>query len=50
MASEKNNYSIVHIEIARLIVRTFDESDFEQFQELLDMPEYRGWQMQKPRA
>jgi hypothetical protein len=40
----------VYIETERLIVRTFCESDFEQFNKLLDMPEYGGWQMQKPRA
>ncbi|GGD93876.1 GNAT family N-acetyltransferase [Paenibacillus nasutitermitis] len=40
----------VYIKTERLIVRTFDESDFEQFKKLLDMPEYGGWQMQKPRA
>ncbi|WP_438497754.1 GNAT family N-acetyltransferase [Paenibacillus sp. IHBB 3054] len=40
----------VYIETERLIVRTFSEGDFEQFNKLLDMPEYEGWQMQKPRA
>lgn len=40
----------VYIETDRLIVRTFRESDFEQFNQLLDMPEYGGWQKQKPRA
>lgn len=31
-----------------MIVRTFNESDFEQFKKLLDL--YGGWQKQKPRA
>jgi RimJ/RimL family protein N-acetyltransferase len=38
----------VYIETGRLIVRTFNEGDFEQFKKLLDL--YGGWQMQKPRA
>ncbi|MBD3919844.1 GNAT family N-acetyltransferase [Paenibacillus sp. PR3] len=40
----------VRIETERLIVRKFEERDFEQFCKLLDMPEFEGWQMQKPRA
>lgn len=40
----------VSIETERLIIRAFDESDFEWFGKLLDMPEYGGWQKQKPRA
>lgn len=50
MDIKKNNLNNVYIETERLIVRTFDESDFEQFKKLLDIPEYGGWQMQKPRA
>lgn len=38
----------VFIETERLVVRTFDENDFEPFTKLLDL--YDGWQMQKPRA
>jgi RimJ/RimL family protein N-acetyltransferase len=50
MNNERNILNSVYIETEKLIVRTFDENDFEQFKKLLDMPEYMGWQMQKPRA
>lgn len=50
MDIKKNNMNDVYIETERLIVRTFNEGDFEQFKKLLDMPEYSGWQMQKPKA
>lgn len=43
-----NDLNTVYIETERLVVRTFDENDFEQFSRLLDL--YGGWQMQKPRA
>lgn len=48
LCDEKRNQ--VFIKTDRLVIRTFAESDFEQFKELLDMPEYVGWQMQKSRA
>lgn len=50
MNIEKSILNKVYIETQNLIVKTFDESDFEQFIKLLDMPEYEGWQKQKPRA
>lgn len=50
MGNEKTELGNVYIETERLIIRTFNEKDFEQFIKLLDMPEYGGWQMQKPRA
>lgn len=50
MDSMKNKIRNVHIETERLIIRTFIKDDFEQFKKLMDMPEYEGWQMQKPRA
>lgn len=31
----------------RLIIRTFEESDINEFEKLLDIPEVPGWQMQK---
>lgn len=43
-----SDLNIVYIETERLVVRTFDDNDFEQFERLLDL--YEGWQMQKPRA
>lgn len=43
-----SDLNTVYIETERLVVRTFDDNDFEQFKRLLDL--YGGWQMQKPRA
>lgn len=34
----------------RLIIRSFEEADLPQFEELLDIPEVPGWQMQKSRS
>lgn len=48
LCNKKRNQ--VYIKTDRLVIRSFVESDFEQFKELMDMPEYIGWQMQKPRA
>lgn len=50
MGIKINSLNDVYIKTKRLIIRTFGENDFEQFKKLLDMPEYGGWQMQKPRA
>jgi RimJ/RimL family protein N-acetyltransferase len=36
-------------ETERLIIRKFDENDFNRFELLLDIPEVTGWQMQKTR-
>jgi RimJ/RimL family protein N-acetyltransferase len=34
----------------RLVIRTFTADDLPEFKKLLDIPEVRGWQMQKKRA
>ena len=41
-------FSTVYLETERLVIRTFEEHDFEQFKKLLDI--YAGWKEQEPRA